>query len=163
MHVIPGWHPMIVHFPLALIVTAAFCLTLTRLLSVRRYVPVLAIVGTWNLCLGAVAVLFSLGSGLAAVIGLQVGLAAHEAISAHVKSALLTTVLVLLVAVWRGAGTAQDSRPSWVFVLVLWGATAALIVTGYRGGQNVYRYGVGVGVNQGGVVEPSAERVLKRQ
>jgi uncharacterized membrane protein len=23
-------------------------------------------------------------------------------------------------------------------------ATAALIVTGYRGGQNVYRYGVGV-------------------
>ena len=96
MHVIPGWHPMIVHFPLALIVTAAFCLTLTRLLSVRRYVPVLAIVGTWNLCLGAVAVLFSLGSGLAAVIGLQVGLAAHEAISAHVKSALLTTVATSL-------------------------------------------------------------------
>jgi len=144
MHVIPGWHPMIVHFPLALIVTAAFCLTLARLAPARRYVPALAIVGTWNLCLGAVAVLFSLGSGLAAVIGLQVGLAAHEAITAHVKSALFTTVLVLLVAVWRGAGTAQDSRPSWVFVLLLWAATAALIVTGYRGGQNVYRYGIGV-------------------
>jgi uncharacterized membrane protein len=150
LHAVPGWHPMIVHFPLALIVTAAFCLTLARLLPARRTVPVLAIVGTWNLCLGAAALLFSLGSGLAAVIGLQVGLAAHEAISAHVKAALLTTVLVLAVAVWRGAGAAQDSRPSWVFVLVLWAATAALIVTGYRGGQNVYRYGVGVSVNQGG-------------
>jgi uncharacterized membrane protein len=144
MSVIPVWHPMIVHFPLALIVTAAFCLTLARLLPGQRYVPVLAIVGTWNLCLGAVAVFFSLGSGLAAVVGLHVGVAAHEAISAHVKSAVLTTVLVLLVAVWRGAGAAQDSRPSWVFFLVLWAATAVLIVTGYRGGQNVYRYGVGV-------------------
>jgi uncharacterized membrane protein len=144
MHVVPGWHPMIVHFPLALIVTAALCLTLSRLWPVRRHVPALAIVGSWNLCLGAVAVFFALGSGLAAVIGLQVGLAAHEAISAHVKSALLTSVLVSSVAVWRGAGAAQGSRPSWVFVLVLWAATAALIVTGYRGGQNVYRYGVGV-------------------
>src|SRR5260221_2182879 len=78
MHVVPGWHPMIVHFPLALIATAAFCLTLSRLLPAPRRVPALAIVGTWNLCLGAVAVFFALGSGLAAVIGLQVGLAAHE-------------------------------------------------------------------------------------
>jgi uncharacterized membrane protein len=150
MHVVPGWHPMIVHFPLALIVTAALCLTLSRLLPARRHVPALAIVGSWNLCLGAVAVFFALGSGLAAAIGLQVGLAAHEAISAHVKSALLTAVLVSSVAVWRGAGAAQDSRPSWAFVLVLWAATAALIVTGYRGGQNVYRYGVGVSLDQGG-------------
>jgi hypothetical protein len=27
---------------------------------------------------------------------------------------------------------------------VLLAATAALVVTGYRGGQNVYRYGIGV-------------------
>jgi uncharacterized membrane protein len=53
-------------------------------------------------------------------------------------------VLVLLVAGWRGAGTGADSRPSWVFLVVLWAATSALIVTGYRGGQNVFRYGVGV-------------------
>jgi uncharacterized membrane protein len=46
--------------------------------------------------------------------------------------------------VWRGAGTAADSRPSWAFLVILWAATAALMVTGYRGGQNVYRYGVGV-------------------
>ncbi len=156
MRVIPGWHPMIVHFPLALIVTAAACLTLARLWSAPRYVPVLATVGTWNLCLGALAVLFSLGSGLAAIIGLHVGVAAHQAISAHVKSAMLTTVLVLAVAVWRGAGTAQDSRPSWLFFVVLWAATAALIVTGYRGGQNVYRYGIGVA--QSDLADPASKR-----
>ena len=150
MYIAPGWHPIIVHFPLALIVTATFCLTLVRLRPANRHAAAVATVGTWNLCLGSVAVFFALGSGLAAVIGLHVGAAAHQAISAHAKSAILTTVLVLMVAVWRGAGTAQDSRPTWLFVILLWAATAALVVTGYRGGQNVYRYGVGVSASESG-------------
>jgi uncharacterized membrane protein len=45
---------------------------------------------------------------------------------------------------WRGVGVPPDSRPSALFILLLWAATASLVVTGYRGGQNVYRYGVGV-------------------
>jgi uncharacterized membrane protein len=62
----------------------------------------------------------------------------------HVKWAIFATLGLLLLAAWRGAGSAPDSRPSRVFLMVLWAMTAALIVTGYRGGQNVYRYGVGV-------------------
>ena len=50
----PGWHPMVVHFPPALEVTAAMCLLAARLLRQQRYVGTLATVGTWNLCLGAV-------------------------------------------------------------------------------------------------------------
>jgi uncharacterized membrane protein len=91
--------------------------------------------------------LFALGTGLAAVIGLHVGAAAREAISSHVKSAILTAVLVLSAALWRGTGVAQEARPSLGFLLVMWVATSSLIVTGYRGGQNVYRHGVGVSVD----------------
>lgn len=144
------WHPIVVHFPVALIVTAAILLTLARVLPLvrlpvsARLAATLATVATWNLCLGAVAVFFALGSGLAAVIGLQVDEAARLAISAHVKSAVVTSVLVLLVALWRGVGTTADSRPTWGFLLMLWMATSALTVTGYRGGQNVYRHAVGV-------------------
>ncbi len=36
------------------------------------------------------------------------------------------------------------ARPSRFFLLLLWAVTAALVVTGYRGGENVYRFGVGV-------------------
>ncbi|MDP8985027.1 MAG: DUF2231 domain-containing protein [Pseudomonadota bacterium] len=162
MRIIPGWHPMIVHFPLALIVTAAMCLSLARLRLALRYASVLATVGTWNLCVGAVAVYFALGSGLAAVIGLHVGMAAHQAITAHVKSAMLTAVLVTAAAVWRGAGAPQESRPTWVFLLLLWAATAAAVVTGYRGGQNVYRYGVGLDSGTTGSVETPAAASSKR-
>jgi uncharacterized membrane protein len=134
---------MIVHFPLALIVTAAVALLLARTLS-GSIAATLAMLGTWNLCLGAVAALFAVGTGMAAVIDLHLAVAAKEAVSIHVKWALLTSVAVLLLAVWRGAGSAQHSRPSWLFLLVLFAATAALIETGYRGGQNVYRFGIGV-------------------
>ena len=75
---------------------------------------------------------------------LQVGPAAHQAISLHFRWAAFTTLALVLLAVWRGAGSAQESRPTWLFIVVLSAATASLIMTGYRGGQNVYRYAVGV-------------------
>ena len=60
------------------------------------------------------------------------------------KWAMFTTLALVLLAVWRGAGTAQSSRPSWLFLIVLLAAAATLTFTGYRGGKNVYEYGVGV-------------------
>ena len=140
----PGWHPMAVHFPLALVVTAALLLVAARLLRQERHAAILATVGTWNLCLGAVAALFGLATGLAAVTDLHVGLAARQAVSLHVKWAIFTSLALVLLAVWRGAGVAQESRPSWLFTVILVAATAALVVTGYRGGENVYAYGIGV-------------------
>lgn len=144
INLVPGWHPLVVHFPLALIVCAAVLLSVARVLRGESLPATLATVGTWNLCLGAVGVFFALGTGLAAAIGLDVTAAARQAISLHVKSAVVTTLLVLLAAVWRGAGTEPTSRPSWAFLVIMWAATVALMVTGYRGGQNVYRYGIGV-------------------
>jgi uncharacterized membrane protein len=135
---------MVVHFPLALVFTATLFLLAARLLRGESYAATLATVGTWNLCLGAAAALFALATGLAAMIDLHVGGTARQAVSLHVKWAIFTTLALVLLAVWRGAGSAQESRPSWIFMALLLAATAALLVTGYRGGENVYRYGVGV-------------------
>jgi len=144
MSPLPGWHPLVVHFPLALILVAAALLLAARVLRSPSLAATAATVGTWNLCLGAVAALCALATGLAGVIDLDVGAAARQAISLHMKWALFTTLTLVLLAVWRGAGTAQESRPSWVFIVVLLAASAALAFTGYRGGKNVFEYGVGV-------------------
>jgi len=138
------WHPMLVHFPLALVLTGAAALGLARVLPAERAGRTLAIVGTWNLCLGAVTIVFALGSGLAAVIGLAVGDAARHAVGIHVKWAVAASFGVILLAVWRGAGNSPEQRPSAVFLALLAIVTVLLIMTGYRGGQNVYRWGVGI-------------------
>ena len=135
---------MVVHFPLALTLASSVLLLAARLLRRHDLAATLAVVGTWNLCLGAAVAVIALGTGLAAVLNLDVSAAARESISTHAKWAIFTTLALVLLAVWRGAGTDSRSRPTWVFVIVLSAASAALIVTGYRGGQNVYRFGVGV-------------------
>jgi uncharacterized membrane protein len=135
---------MMVHFPLALVLTATALLLMARMSRSDQAAATLATVGTWNLCLGAVAALLALATGLGAVIDLHIGAAAHQAISIHLKWAIFTSLALILLAVWRGAGTAAQSRPSWVFIVVLLAASACLVVTGYRGGQNVYRFGIGV-------------------
>jgi uncharacterized membrane protein len=141
---LPGWHPLVVHFPIALILIATPLLLAARLLRSDALSSTAATVGTWNLCLGALGALFALATGLGAAIDLDVNAAARQAISLHMKWAMFSTLALLLLAVWRGAGTVPGSRPSWVFMIVLLAATAALAVTGYRGGQNVYEFGVGV-------------------
>lgn len=138
------WHPMVVHFPVALATVAALLLIGARLIRSDAAAANMAIVATWNLCLGAAAAVLALASGLAAVLDLDVSAAAHQAISLHMKWGMLTTLLLLLLSVWRGAGTAQTSRPSWLFLILLTAAIGALAFTGYRGGKNVYEYGIGV-------------------
>jgi uncharacterized membrane protein len=141
---LPAWHPLIVHFPLALTVMATAAFVAARVLAAEQTAAGLSLVGTWNLIAGAIGSVFALGSGLAALIGQALTPAAHAAVASHAKWAMLTVFALLALAVWRGAGAAFDSRPSRPFLAALLLATAALIVTGYLGGENVYRYGVGV-------------------
>jgi len=140
----PSWHPLVVHFPIALVLSATVLLLAARLLRSESLAASAATAGTWNLCLGAAAALVALATGLSAVLDLHVSEAVRQAISQHLKWAMFTTLLLVLLAVWRGAGSASRSRPSWLFLIVLIAASAALSMTAYRGGKNVYEYGVGV-------------------
>jgi len=142
-HSLP-WHPLIVHFPLALVLTAALALWLARLLPGGRVAARLSLVGTWNLVAGAVAAIFALGSGLVALGALHLGPPARQAAALHAKWAMFASFLLLLAAVWRGAGNDPDARPGWAFLVLLSLAAGALIVTGFHGGENVYVYGMGV-------------------
>jgi uncharacterized membrane protein len=144
MRLLPGWHPIFVHFPLALGLFAALLLFAARVVPDSRRAGMLGVVGTWNLVAAALGALFALGSGLAALVDLSLPPEARLAVGSHVKWAVGASFLLVGLAVWRGAGNDPDARPSWLLLAVLAVAAAALIVTGYLGGRNVYVYGIGV-------------------
>jgi uncharacterized membrane protein len=144
MQIIPGWHPIVVHFAVALNVTAAFALLVARFARSLRVSQLTAVLGTFNLCLGAAFAVLAIASGLAAVWDLNLPAAPRAAVSTHVMWAFFTTLALILAAVWRGVGASPDERPSAVFLAVVFGAVLAVTVTAYFGGQNVYRYGIGV-------------------
>ena len=131
---------------MALGIGGALALAAARFVRNDRAAATLALVGTWNLIGAAAAALLAIGTGIAALVGLHASPAAHLAVSIHVKWAMLTSMTIVLLAVWRGAGNAHDERPSPLMAGLLLAAAAALATTGYRGDLNVYRYGVGVTV-----------------
>jgi uncharacterized membrane protein len=138
------WHPMMVHFPLALTLSAFLCLLCSRLLQHRAAQSSLAACGTWNLIIAGVTALLTLGTGLVAAWHLRLHGDAQFSVSRHVIWATCTSQLVVLLALWRALAGAPEATPSRLFLVVLLIACTGFVVTGYYGGENVYHYAIGV-------------------
>lgn len=132
------WHPMMVHFPLALTLTAFLCLLFSRLLHRTAMHASLAACGTWNLIIAGITALTTLGTGLVAAWHLQLHDGAQYSVSRHVIWAVCTSQLVVLLGLWRAFANSADKTPSRLFLVLALIACAGFIVTGYYGGENVY-------------------------
>jgi uncharacterized membrane protein len=144
MQILPGWHPIVVHFAVALSIGGAMALLVARYAPGTALARNAAVAGSVNLGSGALFCLLAIVSGVAAVWDLHLSGAARAAVSIHVIWAFFTTLAVLLLAVWRVFGAAAEERPSDLFVVIMVAAIAAVAVTAYLGGENVYRHGIGV-------------------
>lgn len=138
------WHPMMVHFPLALTLTGFLCLLLARLLRQKASSPSLAACGTWNLFIGGVTALLTLATGLAAAWHLHLHGVMQFSVSAHIVWAICTSQLILLLGLWRAFAGSPERLPSNLFLMFVFVACLACVATGYYGGENVYHYGIGV-------------------
>jgi uncharacterized membrane protein len=138
------WHPMMVHFPLALTFVGFICLLCSRLVSNASLRDSLAHTGTWTLILGGATILLTLATGLAAVWHLRLVGGAQYSVSRHVIWAVCTSQLIAILALWRALGTHAAAPAGWPFLMLLLIACAGLIMTGYYGGENVYHYALGV-------------------
>lgn len=138
------WHPMVVHFPLALTLTGVFCLFLCRLLRHKSLHTSLAACGTWNLVIAGAAALATLGTGVMAAWHLQLHDGAQYSVSRHMIWAVCTSLLVVLLGLWRALANNIEKQPSNLFLGFALVACIGFIVTGYYGGENVYHYGIGV-------------------
>jgi uncharacterized membrane protein len=153
LNLIPGWapnvHPLVVHFPIALLITAAgldltgWALRCNR--SLRFAATLLYVVGTIT-TVGA----YVTGREAAEVIW-QPGMA-HAAVKDHWDwafrtvwfFAILTTARLILLRRRRA-----DPRPLLVAALTVAGLLGVVLLgeTGDRGGRLVYQHGVGISRN----------------
>ncbi|MEE3258338.1 MAG: DUF2231 domain-containing protein [Candidatus Latescibacterota bacterium] len=142
------WHPLIVHYPIALLPLSPLC-DLGALWLRRRDGHHLAY---GLLVLGALAASAAVLSGNAAAEGHWEGRAAAQ-VMAHEDLATWTLLLALGTAL--GRLPLQLKGPlggwplyGWIGVGLLVGVL--VVLTGYHGGELVYVHGVGVGVEADG-------------
>lgn len=140
----PGIHPMVVHFPIALLFFAVAADGVALLLAGNRYERVVALL----YAAGAVACVAAYYSGHDAATAVPVPEGADRVLVEHEGWALRTTWFFLLfgaarvAAAWRLDSLRRGVRLALVIV-----AAAGLYLvyeTGDHGAEMVYRYGVGV-------------------
>lgn len=144
IEIIPNWHPVFVHFTVAL-------LSVATLLSLGSYVvssdsvrDQLRLVARWNIWIGSVFVVLTVITGLYAYNTVAHDTPSHLAMTDHRNWALATSGLFLVIAVWLAKTVRAGKVSGGLFVAILLVATGLLSVTAWKGGELVYRYGLGV-------------------
>jgi len=143
--ILPNWHPVFVHFSVALLTVSVVFHILARLLRNGRVRNEMTVVADWSLWLGTFLTVVTAVAGWFAYNSVTHDEPSHAAMTVHRNWGLATLAAFLALAAWsawnRWRGTA---RAATVFVVLLAAASALLAGTAWRGGELVYRHGLGV-------------------
>lgn len=143
LEIIPNWHPIFVHFTVALFSLAAGLFIVTPFLK-----PSLQdqwrIVARWALWFGAGITVITGLTGFYAYNTVAHDTPSHSAMTDHRNWAMATIALFLVIAVWTTIRVRRQQILGIGFIAVMVIASGVLASTAWRGGELVYRYGLGV-------------------
>lgn len=145
IEVIPNWHPLFVHFPIALIsLSAFFHLVVILLCKQPRCSSHCAVLAHSTLWLGALAALPTVILGWMASNTVNHDEAGHAAMLLHRSWALATLSVLTVLAVLDAWRHKADALPTWPFAVAVVLASALVASTAWHGAELVYRHGLGV-------------------
>lgn len=140
--IIPNWHPLFVHFALAMPVTATLLLSLARAAHERPFAIGAVQAAKWMLAVGIATLWLSVGTGMYAYLSEPLDAEAEHAVRVHQYWGWATAALFSMApALWHGGHPRRVALP---LLLCCWMGTMTATVTGWLGAENVYRHGVGV-------------------
>lgn len=143
--IIPNFHPIVVHFPIALTVIS-FLLNIAS--YVRRSHPIsvqLAGAGHFTLWLAALSAAAAVLFGWLAFNSISNhDDAGHAAMLLHRSWAIPTAIGLVLLASWDAWKYRVTEMISVPMLFLLFLLSQAIAVTGWLGGEVVYRHGIGV-------------------
>ena len=141
---IPNAHPIAVHFPIALTLIALLFSLAARIGSRHNLATQLSTVGHWALWISGVTAIFAAGLGWLAFNSVDHDDAGHAAMLIHRNWAVPTALGLLLLAMWDVFKSRAHHAMSWFTLIVLALLCGSVAVTGWLGGEVVYRHGIGV-------------------
>jgi len=141
--IIPNWHPVFVHFTVALLSMAVGLVVVTPFIK-SPLKEQWQTVARWALWFGAGFTIITGLTGLYAYNTVAHDTPSHAAMTDHRNWAIATIILFLTLAAWSIVWARNNKAPGMVFVVCMVIAGSVLASTAWRGGEVVYRYGLGV-------------------
>lgn len=141
--IIPNWHPIFVHYTVALFSLSVGLFVLSPYVkpSLREQ---WLIVARWTLWFGAGLTILTGLTGLYAYNTVAHDTPSHVAMTDHRNWAIATMSSFLFLAVLSIIRIRRRQTLGIVFVVLMVMAGSLLTATAWRGGELVYRYGLGV-------------------
>jgi uncharacterized membrane protein len=140
-------HPLLVHFPIALLVTAFVadvCFVLTAMDSLRD-------AGWWMLFAAAVSGVGTVLAGIFDMRRAQLDEEVHPRVHRHMWVGIALSLLIVLLAAWRWVFFSDPSTPlSSIYLDAAFLVVALAGFQGWLGGELVYTHGVFVRQQKGG-------------
>ena len=142
--IIPNWHPVFVHFTVALFSISTLFYLLSHLVANTELKSQWQMVARWNLWMGALITVLTVAAGWQAYNTVDHDTVSHAAMTDHRNWAMGSFIFFSLLALWSVTLHRAGKAGSWVFIGLLIIATGILTSTAWRGGEVVFRYGLGV-------------------
>lgn len=144
IEIIPNWHPIFVHFTVALFSIATALHLVSPLVQNRELKAQWRIVARWNLWLGMAISVVTVLTGWYAYNTVEHDALSHQAMTEHRNWALATVTLFFIATAWSIIRYRSGKEASALLLILLALAMTSLGSTAWRGGEIVYRYGLGV-------------------
>tara|TARA_R110002110_G_scaffold415856_1_gene658371 strand:+ start:10244 stop:10780 length:537 start_codon:yes stop_codon:yes gene_type:complete len=137
-------HPIFVHFTVALTLTGIFCYFVGRFISPQRWKKDLLVSSSWMLLFSALATVLTLYTGYLQFSVVSHDSGSHLAMVNHRYWAIGTGLLLFIVAIWGMNNYRKGSYTGIIFPLLLIILLGGLSTTAFKGGNLVYKFGLGV-------------------
>lgn len=144
IQVIPNWHPVFVHFTVALLSLSVFFSIIVKFLRDGTLKEQWQILASWNLWLGTAFGIVTALAGWYAYNTVMHDAPSHAAMTVHFYWALATLAVFVLLSAWSVWNLRMQGKSGVLFAVLLLAGGVLLMSTAWHGGELVYRYGLGV-------------------
>lgn len=142
--ILPNWHPMFVHFTVGLLTTATLLYVVAGFLKNKDTQKTAKTVALWMLWAGAGFTIFTVLTGILAFNSVAHDDPSHLAMKDHRLWALSTAAFFIGLGLWSFLKVRKGKALPGFFAAIMIVGVGLLSVTGLKGADLVYRYGLGV-------------------
>ena len=134
INILPNWHPIFVHFTVALLIVAAALHLFSHFVSNNNALKnQITITARWNFWIGVGFTFLTVAAGWYAFNTVAHDTPSHLAMIEHRNWALLTFAVILGIASWEYYLQRHGKGKSWLFTGLMLVAASLLLSTAWQG------------------------------
>jgi len=149
IEIIPNWHPIFIHFTIALFSVSVGFYILAYIAAhlttkLKSFTLEFEIIARWSLWIAAIITIVTVLTGLYAFNTVKHDTASHLAMITHRNWAIATALSIFFLFGWSIWRYFKKKPLTFAFIFCLLIVQGLLLSTMWRGAELVYRHGIGV-------------------